>query len=87
MPNYSNGKIYTIRNRIDDPKIYVGSTIQALYSRFSSHKLNCKTSKYCGLLYKEIDDNNWNDWYIEFYENYSSNNRKELNKERVKSYD
>jgi hypothetical protein len=38
MPDYSKGKIYTIRNRNDDTKIYVGSKIQALAVKFAAHK-------------------------------------------------
>ena len=34
MPDYSKGQIYTIRNRNDNSKIYVGSTIQSLAVRF-----------------------------------------------------
>jgi hypothetical protein len=78
MPDYSNGKIYTIRNRNDDTKIYVGSTIQPLYKRFSGHKIDSKREK-CNnrLLYKEVDGD-WDNWYIELYENYSCNSREEL---------
>jgi hypothetical protein len=42
MPDYSKGKIYTIRCRTDDTKIYVGSTIQSLAVRFGGHKDNSK---------------------------------------------
>jgi predicted GIY-YIG superfamily endonuclease len=42
MPDYSKGQIYTIRNRNDDKKIYVGSTLQPLYKRFHQHKINSK---------------------------------------------
>ena len=38
MPDYSKGKIYTIRNSDDDTKIYVGSTIQPLSVRLGGHK-------------------------------------------------
>ena len=40
MPNYQDGKIYTIRCRNDDSLIYVGSTTQMLCKRFQSHKCN-----------------------------------------------
>ena len=42
MPDYTKGKIYTIRNRIDDSLIYVGATTQPLYIRFSEHKNKVK---------------------------------------------
>jgi hypothetical protein len=78
MPDYSNGKIYTIRNRNDDTKIYVGSTIQPLYKRYHQHKKDsAKKEKYPNhKLYTEIE--NWDDWYIELYENYPCNNKEEL---------
>ncbi len=78
MPDYSKGKIYTIRNRNDDTKIYVGSTIQSLAVRFGGHKKDSKTEECINrLLYIEVN-NDWTNWYIELYENYSCNNREEL---------
>jgi hypothetical protein len=78
MPDYSNGKIYTIRNRNDDTKIYVGSTIQSLAVRFAGHKRDSQRyMKY--KLYVEVH-NDWDNWYIELYENYQCNNREELHK-------
>jgi hypothetical protein len=80
MPNYSNGKIYTIRNRNDDTKIYVGSTIQSLAVRFGGHKVISKKESCMNILfYKEVN-NDWSNWYIELYENYPCNNRNELYK-------
>ena len=40
MPDYTKGKIYTIRCKTDDTLIYVGSTIQPLSVRFGGHKKN-----------------------------------------------
>ena len=78
MPDYSKGKIYTIRNRNDDTKIYVGSTIQPLAVRFAAHKRDCKTERCMNMkLYIEVN-NNWDNWYIELYENYSCSSREEL---------
>jgi hypothetical protein len=78
MPDYSKGKIYTIRNRNDDTKIYVGSTIQSLSVRFSGHKRSSKTEKCINYkIYVEIN-NDWDNWYIELYENYPCNNKEEL---------
>ncbi len=78
MPDYSNGKIYTIRCRTDDNKIYVGSTIQPLYKRFGGHKKDSKreNKKHCKI-YTEINDN-WDNWYIELYENYPCSCKEEL---------
>jgi len=78
MLDYSKGQIYTIRNREDDTKIYVGSTIQPLYKRFSGHKIHSKCEKHMTMkLYVEVNDN-WDDWYIELYENYPCNTKTEL---------
>lgn len=80
MPDYSKGQIYTIRNRNDDSKIYVGSTIQPLYKRLYTHKCYSKKEEYVNrLLYIEVN-NDWSNWYIELYENYPCNNRNELEK-------
>jgi len=78
MPDYSKGKIYTIRNRNDDSKVYVGSTIQSLAVRLGGHKRDslkdiCMNRK----LYIEVN-NDWSNWYIELYENYSCENREQL---------
>lgn len=78
MPDYSKGKIYTIRNRDDDTKIYVGSTIQLLAVRFGEHKRSSKQQKKMNItLYKEVN-NDWTNWYIELYENCPCNSREEL---------
>jgi hypothetical protein len=78
MPDYSKGKIYTIRNKNDDTKIYVGSTIQSLAVRFGGHKADSQREKCMNMkIYKEIN-NDWTNWYIELYENYSCSNREEL---------
>ena len=79
MPDYSTGKIYTIRCKLDDTFIYVGSTIQPLSKRFGGHKKASKTAEnQSKLLYSKVE--NWNDWYIELYENYSCSSVEELRK-------
>ena len=80
MPDYTKGKIYTIRCRTDDTLIYVGSTIQPLSVRFGGHKkasrrINCQNM----LIYKTIN-HNWDDWYIEIYEENSCENKEQLGK-------
>lgn len=74
---YKRGMIYTIRNIKDDTMIYVGSTINNLSRRFYNHKIDYKTGRSLSL-YLFIDNNNWIDWYIELYEQYPCNNKKEL---------
>ncbi len=76
---YKRGMIYTIRNIKDDAMIYVGSTINNLSKRFDNHKRDCKAGLAVNL-YSHIVDNDWTDWYIELYEAYPCNNKKELNR-------
>ena len=78
MPDYSKGKIYTIKHKTDPTLVYVGSTVQSLAKRFSGHKKDSrKTKKYPNhQLYTKIED--WNDWYIELYMNYPCNSVEEL---------
>jgi hypothetical protein len=78
MPNYGNGKIYTIRCRTDDTMIYVGSTTQSLAVRWGSHKKDSR-NEICKnrLIYKTINGD-WNNWYIELYELYPCNCKEEL---------
>jgi len=76
MPDYSKGKIYTIKCRTDETLIYVGSTIQPLTRRWSGHK-NRSLKHPEMLIYKTIN-NNWSNWYIELYELYPCNNKKQL---------
>ena len=78
MPDYSEGKIYTIRNRNDNTKIYVGSTIQPLHKRFYSHKCNSKKENCMNIKLYLAVNNDWANWYIELYENYPCNNKNEL---------
>lgn len=78
MPDYSKGKIYTIRCRIDDTLIYVGSTIQPLYKRLASHKVDSRSEKNKNMLIYTTINNDWENWYIELYENYPCSCKEEL---------
>lgn len=71
---YKKGKIYTIRCRYDDTLIYVGSTIQTLCVRMAGHRRN----KTCSL-YQYVNGD-WDNWYIELYEEYPCNNKNILEK-------
>ena len=78
MPNYQQGKIYTIRCRTDNAMIYVGSTTQSLAKRWGGHKKISKEEKQKNrLIYQTINDE-WNNWYIELYELYPCDCRNEL---------
>ena len=78
MVNYQNAKIYTIRSHQYPNEIYVGYTTRPLSERFSQHRgesrnvLLHKRNK----LYNFIQ--NWNEWYIELYENYPCTNIEEI---------
>jgi DNA repair exonuclease SbcCD ATPase subunit len=75
MPNYTNGKIYTIRFH-NSNEIYIGSTTQSLAVRFGGHKVKNNSA-----VYKLIQDKyngKWDECYYELYENYSCNNKEEL---------
>ena len=61
MPNYKNGKIYSIRCYNNDTLIYVGSTTQMLAKRWYKHKTKTKTYNELPF-YKLVDD--VKDWYI-----------------------
>ncbi len=74
MPDYANGKIYTIRFH-NSNEIYIGSTTQSLAVRFGGHKRQ-KTSLFN--LINNKYDGNWEECYYELYENYSCSNKEEL---------
>jgi len=82
MPDYQKGQIYTIRYRLDDSLLYVGSTIQPLHKRWGEHKIkhnNTKCKSYTMLIYQKMrETNDINNWYIELYENFPCNSKKEL---------
>jgi hypothetical protein len=73
MPNYDNGKIYSIRSYSRPDLIYVGSTTQPLSKRFGGHKKtkNSTSSKQIIAI---------GDAYIELIENYSCNSKEELDR-------
>jgi hypothetical protein len=76
MPDYSKGKIYTIRFFDNDKLIYIGSTIDLLTSRFGGHKRNKQIS-----LYQYVNNNydsNFKCCYIELYENFPCSCKEEL---------
>ena len=80
MPDYTKGKIYTIRCRTDDTLIYVGSTIQPLSVRFGGHKKASRQIKCQNILIYKTINHNWGDWYIELYEEYPCENKEQLGK-------
>ena len=77
MPDYKQGKIYTIRCKTDDTLIYIGCTTQSLCERMAKHRYD-SMKRSNNFFYQHIND--WNDWYIELYENYPCENKEQLNK-------
>ena len=75
MPNYQDGKIYSIRSP-NIEKYYIGSTIEKLCRRLSQHKTNSKSSSnkfYSSKIIIEAGDA-----YIELIENFPCDNKEEL---------
>ena len=78
---FQDGKIYTIRYRLDNSLIYVGSTTQTLCKRWGDHKscYNTCQDKSGILLYQKIKEtSDLHNWYIELYELFPCNSRMEL---------
>ena len=70
MPDYGNGKIYTIRCRTDDTLIYVGSTIQSLAVRWGGHKKDSRRENHKNMLIYQTINDDWDNWYIELHSLY-----------------
>jgi len=78
MPDYSKGKIYTIRSFQCD-KYYIGSTIQKLSDRLAGHKRHF--NEWINGTYNYVTSYEilkYDDCYIELLEGYPCNNRDEL---------
>ncbi len=74
MPDYRFGMIYSIRFHDNDKLIYIGSTIQPLYKRFSSHKNETTIQSYVMTHY----NGDWTCCHIELIEKFPCSCRKEL---------
>jgi len=66
---YENGKIYLVKCKKNPKLKYIGSTFHQLEERFGRHKIDKKCS-----LYKYVNGD-WDNWYIELYEDYPCKNR------------
>ena len=78
MPNYQDGKIYTIRCRTDDTLIYVGSTTQSLVKRWGGHKVKSREDGMINRMIYNAINNEWNNWYIELHSLYPCSCKEEL---------
>ena len=73
---YKHGKIYCIRNSVDD-HIYVVSTTQLLSERMAMHRNQMKFKPHYKL-YLNMVDVGLDKFYIELVENCSCENKEEL---------
>lgn len=76
--DYKNGKIYCIRNTVDDD-IYVGSTCQPLSKRIAKHRedMTNRVKKH-RLLYTKMTDMGVDKFYIELIEECPCDNLEQL---------
>jgi hypothetical protein len=78
MPDYSKGKVYTLRSYQTD-EIYIGSSINTLPKRLGQHKKNYnewKNERYHYVASFELIK--YDDCYIELLEDYPCKNRNQL---------
>lgn len=76
--NYKNGKIYCIRNYVDDD-IYVGRTTQPLSKRMEKHRSDFKKKNMClPKLHEKIHKHGIDNFYIELLEKTPCENIEEL---------
>jgi group I intron endonuclease len=80
MKDYKNGKIYVIRNRLND-MVYIGSTIQGLAERMGGHRSAAKEeNKKSYKLYQAINEYGVDKFHIELIEMFPCEFREELHK-------
>ena len=78
--DYNNGKIYIIRNAIDD-RTYVGSTCQSLSQRMAEHRGNIKNkTKMNRKMYIVMREIGVINFHIELVEEYKCENNDQLRK-------
>ena len=76
MGDYQKGKIYQIKNTIDDD-IYVGSTVQSLNRRMVTHKYDAKQLQHKPL-YQNMNEYGFGKFFVELIEEYPCNSKLEL---------
>ena len=78
MVDYKKGKIYQIKNTIDDD-VYVGSTTNTLEGRMKGHRQGSNTKcKQHYALYKNMNEYGFDKFFIELIEEYPCNSKLEL---------
>jgi hypothetical protein len=78
-PRYVNGKIYLVKCKYDNDLVYVGSTIRDINIRFREHTYEYSNGSKNTTLHNVVCGD-WDNWYIELYENYPCNNKYILEK-------
>ena len=73
---YQNGKIYCVRNHIDDD-VYVGSTTQLVCKRMVKHRHDMKLKQHVKV-YTNMNELGIDKFYIELIENYPCESKEEL---------
>ena len=84
MPDYQNSKIYTIRCKLDDSLIYVGSTTQPLSKRMVEHRSKHNkeyNDTYTKPLYVKMRDIGIEHFYIELYKDFPCERKEQLEKQ------
>ena len=79
---YQNGKIYAIRNYIDND-VYVGSTTYPLSKRMSEHRIQMKNHP-DRILYRKMNELGSEQFYIELVEQFPCDNSEQLHKKEGK---
>ena len=78
--DYKNGKIYCIRNNINDD-VYVGSTTQPLSKRMAKHREDAKReNKMHRTFYSKVNEIGIENFYIELIEDYPCESLEQLRK-------
>lgn len=80
MPGYANAVVYVIKNS-ENPKVYVGSTINGIKARMNEHKKCAKTeTRQNTPLYEAMSTLGFEKFTIELVERFPCENMQELKK-------
>ena len=72
---YLNGKIYLVKCKYNKDLIYIGSTKKTLGERLNGHRNSTKKNS---TSLHNVVQGDWDNWYIELYENYPCYNKYQL---------
>jgi len=72
---YLNGKIYLVKCKYNKDLIYAGSTKRTLEERMILHRA---TNEKCATSLYDVVKGDWDNWYIELYEDYPCYNKYQL---------